>query len=430
MVKVRYANSFLVLFLIFILLVISCDVNSQANSKLTNSSFGDSYSFLGTSSLGDSYSSFGSSYSSLGSSSSFRSSSFRNKTLRKKALKNKSLGNSAKSDDLSYKSPSKTDVVKGDVKELGKSNVKSDAEVGSSGENLNIKLDKLILKFGLSDNERAIVAYMQGILTDSSIGRSKDYITYNGNDFYNLLVSLGALKLKKIMEIHLKSIKAQKDVLAVIEGIKEEKLKKDSLIRFNKYKNFYPLHVKKLFSGVTSDEIYDRFMNSPSVARFIELRDEINSVIRGKDLYARLPSDKRSVIEYVHRVVTDSGIGSPESYRTYSDNEFYKLLSNLGKAKLDKVINHVKITLKVQSDALAAINGIKDEKLRKEFLFRLKDKQCSYVLALKSTINKLNFDEIYKSIIGIDHLESFMSIKDAAKAVSEKEAVVNTEVST
>ncbi|UPA11323.1 hypothetical protein bpSLO_001176 (plasmid) [Borrelia parkeri] len=69
-----------------------------------------------------------------------------------------------------------------------------------------------------------------------------------------------------------------------------------------------------------------------------------------------------------------------------------------------------------------AIEDVKDANLKQKLVRKFKEKERSYLVALKSVFNKSTPGEVYRAAIGIDHSNNFISIKsDVASHLRKRE---------
>ncbi|WP_330730299.1 BTA121 domain-containing protein surface lipoprotein [Borrelia turicatae] len=398
MVKVKSHN----LSILLLLLIISCNSGFQGVFSLKDNSF--KRSSFRKSSLG---------YSSL-SDSSFRKSSFSDSSFKRNSSEIISSRENLLKGGLLEKSPVEASTVKNNVKKLGKSNILNLSEMGSVGVKLDVKLNKLLGTFGIPFNERQVIVYIQSILTDPSIGGSLGYKFYDNEEFYNLLSDLGDFRLKKIIEFHLKIIKAQNDAQVAIRDVKDTKLKERLQTRFKEYNNAYPLHLKGLFSKAISDNVYDKVIGSDYNFKFNTITDKARSIIDFESLYAELSGDQRIAVDNIRMIVTDPGIGSTKGYKTYSTDEFYNFLYSLDALKIKTLIKfHVENVI-ARNESLAAICDVKDAKLKKRLQTRFEECNNAYPLYLKELFNESTPDGVYGRVIKSKYASRFAEVKAVA----------------
>ncbi|AHF45650.1 BTA121 domain-containing protein surface lipoprotein [Borrelia parkeri] len=125
---------------------------------------------------------------------------------------------------------------------------------------------------------------------------------------------------------------------------------------------------------------------------------------------------KRSIIR-IKDVVTDAGIGSIESYRSYTNSELYTLLNDLGAAKIWEIIKADLELVKTQKEALEAINNVHKPKERQSLQVRFDSKKNEYPLHLKGLFNESDFNAVYRNVIGDKYVNEFTAIKAEAMQV-------------
>ncbi|UPA11302.1 hypothetical protein bpSLO_001155 (plasmid) [Borrelia parkeri] len=125
---------------------------------------------------------------------------------------------------------------------------------------------------------------------------------------------------------------------------------------------------------------------------------------------------KRSIIR-IKDVVTDAGIGSIESYRSYTNSELYTLLNDLGAAKIWEIIKADLELVKTQKEALEAINNVHKPKERQSLQVRFDSKKNEYPLHLKGLFNESDFNAVYRNVIGDKYVNEFTAIKAEATRI-------------
>ncbi|UPA12696.1 BTA121 domain-containing protein surface lipoprotein [Borrelia venezuelensis] len=131
-------------------------------------------------------------------------------------------------------------LVKGHMIKLNVDDVNSGADIVKAEININAMLNSLLDKFGIPNDRKKIIDDMRDIVTGFS--RVFSVRVYKNEDFCNLLEGLGVERLKEITEIHVNILKAQDEVLAVIEGIRDDVAKRELQVKFYGRQNAYPLH--------------------------------------------------------------------------------------------------------------------------------------------------------------------------------------------
>ncbi|AHH04091.1 Hypothetical protein BHY_1140 (plasmid) [Borrelia nietonii YOR] len=294
-------------------------------------------------------------------------------------------------------------------------------------ENIEVKLDKLLGTFMLEDNEGEVIRYVRSVATDSGVGASGDQ-AYTDDGFYNLLKSLGALKLKEMIEVHLKITKVQDEALIAIENINNEELKQKLQREFDDYKNNYLSHLKELFSGFipsgsSADNVHYKAINSGYEGYFTSIENQARDFMDGANLYAELPAAERSVIDYIQGVVTNPAIGSANDYRTYSVTEFTILLGSLGDSKLAEIIEFHLGILKAKDDALAVIKDVKRDEFKQKLQNKFNACNDAYPSHLKGLFHEFAPDRVYSRVINSNYADSFAYIANQAGSVMQFEKI-------
>ncbi|UPA17078.1 hypothetical protein bcCo53_001247 (plasmid) [Borrelia coriaceae] len=224
--------------------------------------------------------------------------------------------------------------VKSGGADVGKgARVKEDPTKGPDNRDLNVKLNELILKFGLSDKEKQIVYKIQEVLYDPDIGSGEDVKTYGDLEFYNLLKDLGDRRVKEIVENYLK-------VDELYESAKNEfsQAIKNAIVfyfkgklqnNFDNYKSSYALQLKRLFKDADANAVYAAFIANDYVD---QVTRETEPYLNELAMYLESNHSKR-IIE-LRNIVTSPSQG----YKTYTDSEFNGLLEALGDLKVKQMV--------------------------------------------------------------------------------------------
>ncbi|AHH04087.1 Hypothetical protein BHY_1136 (plasmid) [Borrelia nietonii YOR] len=135
----------------------------------------------------------------------------------------------------------------------------------------------------------------------------------------------------------------------------------------------------------------------------------------------KIPREEGEIIEYMRLAVTNTGIGSAEGYRTYTDSEFYTLLGNLGKAKLQEIIKAHLENVQGLREALRVIDALKAEESKQQLQGILKVEENSYLKELKRVFNESIPDKVYHQAISVDYAGQFNKIKDDVIKIRKEE---------
>nr|ALC78616.1 Hypothetical protein BTA129 [Borrelia turicatae 91E135] len=311
---------------------------------------------------------------------------------------------------------------KREVKKLGRFGREYTSKMVATGNNLDIKLNNLLDKFGLLDKEREAIAYIRRTITDSKIGNASYYKTYTDFEFYNLLESLGATRIKEIITFYLEVVNIQKSFERVIKNVKDATSRGKLQNELNERKNQYQLHLKGLFDSDNFDDIYNEIIGDNYFSELIKFKDEITKVEGGLDVYTWLSDDEQIVIDKIRGIVTDPLIGKYKGYRTYTDIEFNNLLNELGD---NKVFAMILVYLEEQSnqdaawlEALEAIDSVDDADFREQLRVKIDDERDNYKLHFKELFNEFLSELVYQKFMkNICYYDKFVLIKKTAQHI-------------
>ncbi|UPA14053.1 BTA121 domain-containing protein surface lipoprotein [Borrelia turicatae] len=320
---------------------------------------------------------------------------------------------------------------------LNVDDVNSGADIVKAEININAMLNSLLDKFGIPDDRKKIIDDMRDIVTGFS--RVFSVRVYKNEDFCNLLEGLGAERLKEIIEIHVNILKAQDEALAVIEGIRDDVAKRELQVKFYGRQNAYPLHLKILFNGANSDEVYGKFTSDNYVAEFIAIKEEALGLVEDsrdvsvegvpqeqvpqKNVYELLLADEKDVIDSIRNVVTTVSSVFKTSYKLYSNDEFYNLLNQLGIVKVKDIIAIYLKDLR-EKDAfraeVAAVIEIEEKyALTKKLEIEFKKLEDFYPTYLKWIFDRTDADGVYSAFVRGDYSNNFIKLKSDVKIISD-----------
>ncbi|UPA09908.1 hypothetical protein bhYOR_001223 (plasmid) [Borrelia nietonii YOR] len=218
-------------------------------------------------------------------------------------------------------------------------------------------------------------------------------------------------------EVRLKT-KVKRAVKTGIEGVKEDALKQQLKGKLGAKTNPHLGTLKQTFGESTSDKIKPQdvevFSESTSDKikpqdveegnneyHFTEIKDDAQSVAKGKKLYANLSDDDMKIIDYIRSVVTDPDIPGD---RTYTDAEFYSILGNLGNENLIRLIKvhsyEFELVEELKEAILTAIGSVKGEILKDDLHIRFNNSN-DYPLYLKSLFRgQFTFEQLFAQLAG------------------------------
>ncbi|UPA12688.1 BTA121 domain-containing protein surface lipoprotein [Borrelia venezuelensis] len=127
----------------------------------------------------------------------------------------------------------------------------------------------------LADENKDIIDKIQGIVTDSNIGRAKGYKTYTDSELNDFLNYLGASKTETMATACIRAKILQGIALEAINTVPAGTAKQNFQNRFNALSNGYALHLKGLFNSLNHDMIYDSVVNDKYSEQFLRIRDDI-----------------------------------------------------------------------------------------------------------------------------------------------------------
>ncbi|UPA19020.1 BTA121 domain-containing protein surface lipoprotein [Borrelia puertoricensis] len=313
-------------------------------------------------------------------------------------------------------------TIKKHIRKLDKFGGEYALRMIATGEDLDIKLNNLLDKFGVFGKERESIAYIRLAITDDNVGKVKGYRTYTDSEFYNLLESLGADRTKEIITFYLEVVNIQESFERAIKNVKDATSRGKLQNNLNQRKNQYQLHLKGLFDSDNFDDIYNNIIGDNYFSELIKFKDEITKVEGGLDVYAWLSDDERVVIDKIRDIVTNPLIGKHEGYRTYTEIEFNDLLNKLGD---NRILAMILVYLEDQRNqdaalvkALAAIDNVDDADLREQLRGKINDERNNYELHLKKLFDEFFPDFLYLSFMqNVHYYGKFVLIKNAAERI-------------
>ncbi|UCP02023.1 hypothetical protein K9R62_05130 (plasmid) [Borrelia hermsii] len=285
----------------------------------------------------------------------------------------------------------------------------------------NIKLNNLLSTFKLQDEERSAVNYIRSVVTDPGIVGPSVNRTYADSDFYNLLVSLGDSRLKKIIAVHLKNVKAQDEALKVIESVDRDESIRQLKDRLGSQKRFYLRELKQVFGSAIPNKVYLQAMNIDYVNSFDKIKNEARDILRFENLYMRLSYDNKEVVEHIRRAVTNSGIGKKEGYKTYTAFEFELALGSLDNLRLREIIGVHFEMLGELKQAQNVINDIKGVASKRDLQQEFNVLNNAYLLHVKWIFNKFTPAKLYDEVIINKYKNDFITIKNKALGIKAAE---------
>ncbi|WP_420866473.1 BTA121 domain-containing protein surface lipoprotein [Borrelia hermsii] len=289
-------------------------------------------------------------------------------------------------------------------------------------ENIEVKLNKLLGTFGPQSGKiREGIDSIQSIVTDPDIGSAEGYKTYTRFEFYSILIDLGELRLKEIIEFHLKFLELLKEVGDSINRIATEEVILNLRDEFYDCNEQYKLCLKAAFQESDPDKI--NLMISLKNENMKDCMNNFNDIklkamnfIAIESLRAELSERENEVINDVQRIVTNSDIGSAEGYKTYIDVEFYFMLSELGPSRVREMIERFKIGSEVGIDeVIEVIDRVSLSSLRDELGRACNDYRGLFELDVKRVFNYPTATKVYDEIMDSNWYDTeFAKIKGQA----------------
>ncbi|UPA11326.1 hypothetical protein bpSLO_001179 (plasmid) [Borrelia parkeri] len=279
----------------------------------------------------------------------------------------------------------------------------------------DVKLNNLLSAFGISYERKKIMEEIQNAVTDPYIGKLESYKTYNTDEFYNLLYSLGALKVEEMIDSHFKNLQVQGEARNAIKDIIESDLRQEMQNRFNDHVNDYPLYLKWSFNDLTSGGVYNRFMNGGYFIGFAKIRDDSIDILGGDDVYMGLSDSQQDVIDDMRDMVIDPKRGSL-MHVTYDTKGFYDLLNKMRAAKVKKMIKvyleNKKARQELELEAREAILEVNREELKQRLENDLNKLNDDYSLYFKGLFDTSSSDNVYFRVIDDNYATRFIKIKN------------------
>ncbi|UPA17077.1 hypothetical protein bcCo53_001246 (plasmid) [Borrelia coriaceae] len=246
---------------------------------------------------------------------------------------------------------------------------------GSNAENINAKLNKLLNAFGLLSYEQEAIGKLQKIVTNPDIGNTEGYKTYGSLEFYDLLKTLGALRVKGIIKNYLEFAKFQNNVERTINTVSDTDLKDRLQSKLKVCNSSYGFALKELFNDVVSAKLsYDDYVVQTTVKtndQIAKLEPEIEGVVGDQDIFLHLDGAEGCAIAQIGEILVDSEI---DHGRIYTYDEFYDLLNRLGFFRVIKIVDiYQKYEALQEADYNEIITMIKEEVKDETFKAALED---------------------------------------------------------
>ncbi|ANA43786.1 BTA121 domain-containing protein surface lipoprotein [Borrelia hermsii] len=289
-------------------------------------------------------------------------------------------------------------------------------------ESTEVKLNKILGTFGSQSGKiKEGIDGVQRVVTNSDIGSAEGYKTYTKLEFYSILIDLGDLRLKEIIEFHLKFLESLKEVEDSIDRIATEEVSLNLKDEFYDCNEQYKLCIKAAFQESDPDKI--NLMISLKNENMQDCMDSFNDLklkamnfIAIESLRSELSERENEVINDVQRIVTNSDIGSAEGYKTYIDVEFYSMLSELGPSRVREMIERFKIGSEVGiDDVIEVIDRVGSNSLGDELKRACHNYRELFELDIKRVFNYPTATEVYDEVMDSNWYDAeFAKIKERA----------------
>ncbi|UPA11325.1 hypothetical protein bpSLO_001178 (plasmid) [Borrelia parkeri] len=296
-------------------------------------------------------------------------------------------------------------------------------------EQFDLKLKNLLDKFGIFDKDRKVVGYMYLVTTADNSDDILMLKQYTSDEFFNLLEQLGAERLKDMIEACFSDLRALSEYRPKVKEILKD-IKRDSIrqklegeLAWYEESTAYPYYLRCAFKDSNPDVVYAQVMYVGPAYVLGRIYSEAKSILKIENVYSEQyleqPSESEwRIIDYIRDILIDEKIAQNKNYKTYTISEFYNLLGDLDVTKIREIISRTQETLTAYEDAKVAISGINDLRLRQDFSNRLEKRLSVYGRTLKGVFNKSDIDAIYRAAINSKFIDEFAVIQDEAKLIS------------
>ncbi|BDU63392.1 hypothetical protein BOFE_09320 (plasmid) [Candidatus Borrelia fainii] len=130
----------------------------------------------------------------------------------------------------------------------------------------------------LSYKEKLVIDDIREIVTNNQIGIGEDYKTYTIPDFNALLNELGYFKVQEIVKAYSSVDKIKREVVDIINNLKDRQLKLELRYEYSLILNSYLLHLKSVFSRLPADDVYADVISDGYIDKFTEFKVRLDEL--------------------------------------------------------------------------------------------------------------------------------------------------------
>ncbi|AHH08945.1 hypothetical protein baBA2_000983 (plasmid) [Borrelia anserina] len=259
----------------------------------------------------------------------------------------------------------------------------------------------------LREERKPVINYMESVLVDHP-DIAKGYRNYTKEEFDNLLVEFGAVKLKEIFNM----LQVIVETEVAIDNISSRALRRKLERRFNDYKNRYSECLQETFDGSNVDDIYDNILRSHSnyLADIAKLKEEVPLIEEGLNKALVLLNDLRDIIKYMLLIVRDN---FDIDFVKFTCN-FYFMLGNMDFKNIEEIAEDVEYIFDLKDEVERSISTVDDEDFREELESKIDQCESEY----SKELSKYLYDNVYKNN-NIALPSSIDSIRNGLKAIRD-----------
>ncbi|WP_024653658.1 BTA121 domain-containing protein surface lipoprotein [Borrelia persica] len=289
-------------------------------------------------------------------------------------------------------------------------------EIGMGAEGKSI--DKLLDTFNLSDEQKKAAEYLRKALVD-------DAKTYSNNTFHDFLSQLDTEQVKKIMDNIFEHICFMSESQVSINVIQDLNVKDNLQNRLLIATEEYLRLLKDYYSDI-SVSVQERYARLSDPSNGANLQSISNDAAEGfaKEKIVTLlgtfdlSDEQKQAAEYLKKALVDDA-------KTYSNDTFYDLLSQLGADQVKTIVNNMLDNhhLRLFYQASENINSIQDSNVKEDLDRRLKEEAEKYSVALKGYSDiSLTIGQRYSNLSGNENVSfDFQGISDDSERERQRE---------